>query len=171
MFEKGTVQEMHTIFRLMILVIGAALLSLPDGASAQDRETPYWASVSAGQARMRTGPGRNFPISWLYQRAGLPVRVVEVYENWRKVEDPDGTQGWMLVNLLSADRTAMITGDIRPLREAPQPNARVRYQAEPGVIGRIRTCRRGWCEIDVRGRSGFVEIAHLFGVEDDERVD
>ena len=120
---------------------------------------------------MRTGPGRNFPISWLYQRAGLPVRVVEVYENWRKIEDPDGTQGWMLVNLLSADRTAMITGDIRPMREAPQASARIRYQAEPGVVGRVRTCRRGWCEIDVRGRSGFVQIAHLFGVEEDERVD
>ena len=120
---------------------------------------------------MRTGPGRNFPISWLYQRAGLPVRVVEVYENWRKIEDPDGTQGWMLVNLLNADRTAMIMGDIRPMREAPQTGARIRYRAEPGVVGRIRTCRRGWCEIDVRGRSGFVEMAHLHGVEDDERID
>ena len=120
---------------------------------------------------MRTGPGRNFPISWLYQRAELPVRVVEVYENWRKIEDPDGTQGWMLVNLLSADRTVMITGDIRPLREAPRPDARIRYRAEPGVVGRIRACRRGWCEIDVRGRSGFVQTGHLFGVGEDERVD
>lgn len=162
---------MHYVLRVMILVFGAALLSVPDGASAQTRETPYWASVSAGQARMRTGPGRNFPISWLYQRAGLPVRVVEVYENWRKIEDPDGTQGWMLVNLLSADRTAMIVGDIRPMREGPRSGSRVRYQAEPGVVGRIRTCRRGWCEVDVRGRSGFVETAHLFGVEEDERVD
>jgi SH3-like domain-containing protein len=157
--------------RLMAAMIGLALLVLPDGAWAQARETPYWASISAGQARMRTGPGRNFPISWLYQRAGLPVRVVEIYENWRKIEDPDGTQGWMLVNLLSADRTAMIVGDIRPMREAPQEGARIRYRAEPGVVGRIRNCRRGWCEFDVRGRSGFVETGHLYGIEDDERVD
>ena len=165
------VQKMHFVVRAVILMMCAVLLSVPEGASAQTRETPYWASVSAGQARMRTGPGRNFPISWLYQRAGLPVRVVEVYENWRKIEDPDGTQGWMLVNLLSSDRTVMITGDIRPMREAPRTSARIRYQAEPGVVGRIRSCRRGWCEIDVRGRSGFVQTAHLFGVEDDERVD
>lgn len=162
---------MHNVLRVTILLMCAVFLSLPDDASAQARETPYWASVSAGQARMRTGPGRNFPISWLYQRAGLPVRVVEVYENWRKIEDPDGTQGWMLVNLLSSDRTAMIVGDIRPMREAPQVNARIRYQAEPGVVGRVRSCRRGWCEIDVRGRSGFVQTSHLFGVEEDERVD
>lgn len=162
---------MSGVVRVWILVLCGLALAIPEDAPAQTRETPYWASISAGQARMRTGPGRNFPISWLYQRAGLPVRVVEVYENWRKVEDPDGTQGWMLVNLLSADRTAMIVGDIRPLREAPQPGARIRYRAEPGVVGRIRSCRRGWCEFDVRGRSGFVEADHLYGVDDDERVD
>lgn len=162
---------MSSVVRVWILVLCGLALAIPEDAPAQTRETPYWASISAGQARMRTGPGRNFPISWLYQREGLPVRVVEVYENWRKVEDPEGIQGWMLVNLLSADRTAMIVGDIRPLREAPQPGARIRYRAEPGVVGRIRSCRRGWCEIDVRGRNGFVETEHLYGVEDDERVD
>ncbi len=140
-------------------------------AAAQDRETPYWASISASQARMRTGPGTNFPTSWLYRRSGLPVRVVEVYRNWRKIEDPDGTQGWMLVNLLSSDRTAMIEGDIRPMRAAPEPGSRIRYRAEPGVVGRIRNCRRGWCEFDVRGRVGYVEAAHLYGVAEDERVE
>lgn len=140
-------------------------------AVAQDRETPYWASISAGQARMRTGPGRNFPINWLYRREGLPVRVVEIYENWRKVEDPDGAQGWMLVNLLSSDRTAMVVGDIRPMREAANPTARIRFRAEPGVVGRIRNCRRGWCEFDVRGRIGYVEAAHLYGVDEGEMVE
>ena len=76
-----------------------------------------------------------------------------------------------VVNLLSADRTAMITGDIRPLRAAPERGARVRYRAEPGVVGRISNCRRGWCEFDVRGRSGFVQTRHLYGVDEDERVD
>ena len=162
---------MHIIVRLAIAVTALLAVSLPSGVAAQTRETPYWASSSAGQARMRTGPGRNFPISWLYQRSGLPVQVVEVYENWRKIEDPEGTQGWMLVNLLSADRTGMIIGDIRPMRESPRPDARIRYRAEPGVVGRVSSCRRGWCEFDVRGRTGFVETSHLYGVNDDERVD
>jgi SH3-like domain-containing protein len=162
---------MKTGLRLWMAAAVLLALAIPQSLSAQDRELPYWASIAAGQARMRTGPGRNFPISWLYQREGLPVRVVEIYENWRKVEDPEGVQGWMLVNLLSSDRTAMVTGDIRPLREAPQPGARIRYRAEPGVVGQVSSCRDGWCEFDVRGRSGFVEIAHIYGVGADERID
>ena len=42
---------------------------------------------------MRTGPGRNYPGIWLYKRRDLPIRVIQIYPNWRKVEDPDGEQG------------------------------------------------------------------------------
>jgi len=36
------------------------------GAGAQtERKAPYWASISAGKALMRTGPGRNYPGVWL----------------------------------------------------------------------------------------------------------
>ncbi len=60
---------------------------------------------------MRTGPGQNYPGTWLYVRRDLPIRVVEIYRNWRKIQDPDGTTGWMLVNLLSDQRTAIVRGD------------------------------------------------------------
>ena len=132
--------------------------------AAVERSLPYWASISAGQARMRTGPGRNFPASWLYQRPDLPVRVIETYPSWRKVEDPDGAQGWMMVNLLSDQRTAIIRNGAHPLRAAPDGSARVVWQVMAGVVGRISRCDRGWCKFDVHGRSGYVEIAHIWGV-------
>lgn len=126
---------------------------------------PYWASISAGQAKMRTGPGRQFPASWLYQRANLPVKVLETYPNWRRIEDPDGTIGWMQANLLSEDRTALVIGEVRPLREAPDASARIIWRAEPGVVGKLSECSRGWCKLDVRGRMGFVETSHIWGVD------
>jgi hypothetical protein len=74
---------------------------------------------------MRTGPGKNYPAKWLYRRADLPIKVLEVYPSWRKVQDPDGETGWMLVNLLSDTRTAIVTGnEPRPMHEAPNAGAR-----------------------------------------------
>ncbi len=151
------------------LLIAMTLASMTAGtAFAQKKKVDYWASISAGQAKMRTGPGRQFPSSWLYQRAGLPVRVIETYPNWRKIEDPDGTQGWIQASLLSGDRTGLVTGDIRPLHEAPSRDARILWKAEPGVVGRISDCSRGWCKIDVRGRMGYIETAHMFGADKKE---
>lgn len=139
-------------------------------AWAQQRKPPYFASISAGKAHMRTGPGRNYPASWLYQRADLPVKVVEIYNDWRKVEDPDGTQGWMLVGLLSAQRTAVVVGTIVEMRDSPRLNARINWRAAPGVVGRISTCQRGWCWFDVRGRAGYVEQNRIWGTEPGEEL-
>src|SRR5690348_4082292 len=53
-------------------------------ASAQKRQPPYYASIVPGEALMRSGPGRNYPGTWLYKRPDLPIKVVELYEDWRK---------------------------------------------------------------------------------------
>jgi SH3-like domain-containing protein len=133
-----------------------------------DKKPPYWASISAGEARMRTGPGRQFPASWMYKRANLPVKVVATYPNWRKVEDPDGALGWIQANLLSADRTALVVGEIASLRDKPNGAGRIIFRAEPGVVGRISDCGNGWCKFDVTGRMGYVETSNLWGVDQND---
>jgi SH3-like domain-containing protein len=154
------------------LAAAAAVLAGGAAAWAQARKAPYYASIGAGEARMRTGPGRNYPVNWLYLRAGLPVKVIEVYPSWRKIEDPDGTTGWMQANLLTETRTAMVrNGEIRVLLEAPQPGAKVAWRVEPKVIGRISRCQDGWCRFDVRGRAGYIEVANLWGVDPGEAVE
>ena len=156
----------------MRFVAALAAILLAAAASAQEtREPPYWASISAGKARMRTGPARTYPASWLYQRADLPVRVVAVFKEWRRVRDPDGTEGWMLGNLISSTRTAVVRS-AAPLamRERPVAGARLRWRAAPGVVGRLSRCGGGWCWFDVKGQGGYVEVAGLWGVEAGEEL-
>ncbi len=154
-------------FGMRLLIVGAALVlpAMADAAGTATAKKQYWASLSAGQARMRTGPGRQFPASWLYQRAGLPVKVIESYPNWRKVEDPEGAQGWIQSNLISDDRTGLVLRDVQPLRERPDKGANIIWRAEPGVVGKLSDCKRGWCKLDVRGRMGYIEATALWGVD------
>jgi len=152
--------------------VGAALLCLATVASAQDRVPPYWASIASGEAMMRTGPGRNYPGIWLYKRRDLPIRVVQTYPSWRKIVDPSGQQGWMLVTLLSDRRTALIKpGKARDIRTEPKPSAPVRYRAEPGVVGRIDQCDGNWCRIEIGKRKGFIAQGDLWGTGDRETLD
>jgi SH3-like domain-containing protein len=149
------------------------IASVGSAASAQEKKPPYWASIASGQAMTHTGPGRNYPNVWLYQRRDLPVRVIKKYEIWRLIQDPDGAQGWMLVTLLSDRRTAMIKpGDPRPIRSAPSDDAKVRYEAEAGVVGRIDKCKgNGWCRIEIGKKEGYIRTADLWGVIETEVVD
>ena len=150
----------------------AALVSLAAPAAAQEKQPPYWASIASGEAMMRTGPGKNYPGVWLYKRRDLPVRVVKVYPNWRLIEDPDGTRGWMLVTLLSDKRTAIVKpGEPRKVHERADESSRVAYLAEPGVVGRVDKCSDGWCRITIGKREGRIRTFDVWGVGENEVVE
>ena len=147
----------HILTSLMLLAaVGPA-------AAQSDVELPYWASINVDEARMRKGPSPDVPVTWEYRRKDLPVKVIARHETWRKIEDPDGTQGWMAARLLSRTRTAIVTGEIRPMREDASTSAAIAYRAEPGVVGRITDCKAGWCLFDVKGRKGWVQADHIWG--------
>ncbi len=157
--------------RRAALLLVACALSLTTARAQPTRETPYMASIASGRAMMRTGPSQNYPATWEYRRADLPIRVLEVYESWRKIQDPDGTTGWMAAAMLADRRTGIVRGEgPRPLHEAPDEASPVRYRAEPGVVGRISRCASGWCQIDVHGRGGYIRTTDMWGVDPDEVV-
>ena len=157
----GTRPSMIKRALALIIFLFAALPAT--AADEEERKTPYWASIATDDARMRKGPSEAMPVLWEYRRENLPIKVIEVYENWRKIEDPDGVQGWMAARLLSAKRTAMVTGSIRPMRATPADNAAPRYRAQPGVVGFITDCADGWCLFNVGGKRGYIREAHIWG--------
>jgi len=148
-----------------ILTISIVLSALGGGAAlAQDDvEVPYWASIKSDEANARVGPATDYQIAWVYRRKDLPVKIIKRYGPWRQIEDPDGTQSWMYSTLLTRTRTAIVVGEIRAMRAAPSPDARLLWRAEPGVVGKLGECSAGYCEFDVTGRVGFVEMDGLWG--------
>ena len=149
------------MFRRLLPIL-ALLVAAP--AAAQDRETPYWASIRAEVLNMRVGPSENYPIDWVYKRKGLPLKVVRIMQGWRLVRDPEGTQGWVFAALLSPERTALVIGEgLAAMRAEPSAASQLRWNAEPGVVGKLGDCEGGWCEFDVEGRTGWVEAARLWG--------
>ena len=157
------------MMRRLLLV---ALLCAAVPATAQDKAPPYWASIASGEAMIRTGPGRNYPGTWLYKRRDLPVRVLKIYQSWRLIEDPDGTRGWMLVTLLSDRRTALVKpGEPRAIHERRNATSRVAYRAESGVVGRIEQCDGGWCKFAVGKRSGWIAQGEIYGIGPKEIVE
>ena len=155
---------MHIILKHMAIL--TAVVAAGAAMAQATKKTPYWASIDEPEARMRTGPSTEYPVKWVYKRQFLPVKVIAVHEVWRKIEDPDGDQGWMHIRLLSPNRTALVIGTgIGALRDTPDPTARIAWRVEPGVVGRIDECAKNWCRLDVAGRTGYIEADRLWGDE------
>jgi SH3-like domain-containing protein len=147
---------------LITAIIAAVLVSSP--ARAADKTVPYWASLRVDEVNMRAGPGEDYRISWVYRRKHLPFKVLRLKEGWRLVQDPGGTTGWVLAQFLSRERGAIVAGNgTADMRDKPQAGARLMWRLEPGVTGKLGNCTGGWCQLDLVGRSGFVEQDRLWG--------
>jgi SH3-like domain-containing protein len=126
---------------------------------------PRFASLAASEVNVRTGPSIDHPIRWVYRRVGLPVRIVEESDVWRRVEDPDGETGWAHASLLAVQRTVLVIGPgIQELRRSAAPDGRVVARLEPGVVGEFGGCEDGWCRVEVAGERGWLPRDVLWGV-------
>ncbi len=133
---------------------------------------------------MRSGPGERYPILWLYQRRGLPVKIEREFDVWRLVEDADGVKGWVHQATLVGTRTFEVTatgpvtigsahrGDGTLLLDDPREDGGVVAVLRPGVIGRLRDCPAGsaWCRVVVHDYGGWLERSAIFGLLPNEII-
>ncbi len=136
---------------------------------------PRFVSLKAEKVNVRRGPSSEHPVAWVFQRKGLPVEIVAEFENWRRVRDSDGEEGWILQNMLSGKRTAVIApwkqGQRVPLLTAATAASGLVAEVGAGVVGEVEGCDGQWCEVTAGGYDGFVEQTQLWGVYPGEKVD
>ncbi len=129
---------------------------------------PRYISLNSSEANMRRGPSQDYPIEWVYHRAGYPMRVIGESGHWRKVEDPDGARGWFHYALLSGNRTALITADKVTLNKSPAENSQLVAILQKGVIASLNACTSNWCEIEIQKLEGWVPKTAIWGVSVEE---
>jgi len=123
---------------------------------------PRFVSLRSGRVNVRVGPDRSaYAIAWIYSRQGLPVEIIEEYDNWRRIRDSDGDGGWVDQAFLSSKRTVISAPWLEvkslSLRDHPDETSARIAELEMGVIGDLRQCRQGWCEVDIRADCDLIE--------------
>ncbi|TJZ90073.1 hypothetical protein FA743_16430 [Paracoccus gahaiensis] len=126
---------------------------------------PRYVSLKGNEGNARRGPSLSHRIDWVFRHAGMPLRVVAEFGHWRRVEDRDGTGGWIHYALLSGVRTALVTQDMLELRTRPNPDADIVARAEAGAILRLNECDPEWCRVSGGGQRGWVPKATIWGVD------
>jgi SH3-like domain-containing protein len=168
---------------VLLVALGVAGVAIPCPVghaqertqASGERQLPRFVSLKSARVNMRQGPGENYPIAWVYTREGLPVEVVQEFDNWRRIRDSDGTEGWVFQGLLSGRRTAVVApwekGEALPIRAAPEDTARITAYLEPGVLAAVTRCRNGWCRLTDSRFVGWIRQDRLWGVYPDETID
>ena len=175
---------------LSVLIAVAAVLpfamphAAPGGIAAAQGEAgprttglplPRFVSLKSNNVNVRRGPGQNYDLAFTFVRAGLPVEITQEFDNWRKIRDSEGSEGWVFGSLLSGERTVLIApwesdGQHAAYASADGSAAVVAY-LQPRVVARVEKCTGAWCRVAGEGFSGWVEQSRLWGVYPEERFE
>jgi SH3-like domain-containing protein len=135
---------------------------------------PRFVSLKKSRINMRRGPGKTYAVEWVFTKKALPVEIIAEYENWRRIRDSSGDEGWIYHSLLSGKRMISISpwrkdGRIE-LMESPSKLGEITAFLEPGVQGKVRECTGNWCNVKIGKLSGWVAQNTLWGVYPGEVV-
>jgi len=160
------------------LAIGAAALGPAQAgsdAATSGLPVPRFVSLKADRVNVRGGPDKDHDVAWIYTRIGWPVEITAEFENWRRIRDFDGTEGWVYHSMLSGKRTAAVRlkskTDAAPLYAKPDPQSAVEARLQSGVLGAIKHCSGTWCRLVGEGFDGWIEQNRLWGVYPDEKIE
>jgi SH3-like domain-containing protein len=157
------------------LIAGAAQAGEAGTGPKSGLPLPRFVSLKPDRVNVRGGPTRDHDVAFVYTRAGLPVEITAESDNWRRIRDWEGSEGWVYHSLLSGKRTAVILPkdkqQLVPVREQPDVEARTVAQLQSGVLAAVKRCTGTWCHLKGTGFDGWVVQEQLWGVYANEKVE
>ena len=126
---------------------------------------PRIVSLKNSLTYMRSGPGKEFPVKFELKLKGYPLKVVAEFNNWRKVITFSKISGWVHTQLLSSDRTGLITKTTF-LKKIPSNSSNSLAKLLPNLLINIKRCEKEWCKIEIvknKKYLGWVQKATIWG--------
>ncbi len=171
----GTQAATAALLALTLAAAAAAAAPAGGDAASSGLPVPRFVSLKADRVNVRGGPDKDHDVAWIYTRVGWPVEITAEFENWRRIRDSDGSEGWVYHSLLSGKRMAAVqlksNADLAPLHAKPDAESAVTAQLQSGVLGSIKYCSGAWCRLIGDGFDGWIEQNRLWGVYPDEKVE
>lgn len=137
---------------------------------------PRYVSLKSARVNVRRGPGKDYPVEWVFEKRGLPVEVTAEYDRWRRIKDRNGDVGWVWHAMLDGRRSAIVlkpeaSSALPALHEDAAEASSVIAYAEPGVIAELQSCAGAWCRVKIDRYRGWIARTALWGVYSDENFE
>lgn len=132
---------------------------------------PRFVTLKGNKTYMRTGPGKEYALLWVYQKKGLPVEIINEYDHWRRVRDLDESEGWIHQSVLSGKRMIVILEGTYEIYAEPDSTSDVVAIVDGGTIAQPKSCNDRFCLIEHSEFTGWVDKTVIYGIYDHEKFD
>ena len=143
------------------LIIFFFLLIKPSNIIAE--ETNYFLSLKKNKVYVRYGPGKNYPIKYIYKKKFLPIKVIDKKDNFRRIIDHKKNSGWIHQIMLRKSNSLIILEE-KIVFKKNSKFSKPLVKLEKGRLVIIKKCELNWCRIETGNFLGWIDTKNVWGI-------
>ena len=120
-------------------------------------------SLKYNKVNVRYGPGKDYPIKFIFNKKNYPVEIIDQKENFRKIMDLKKNSGWIHWSQLKKSSSLIVLSEAilySDNTKFSRPIAKI----EAGRLLNKKKCNLNWCKVETGKYKGWVLKENLWGL-------
>ena len=125
-------------------------------------ENSYYLTLKYNKVNVRYGPGRDYPIKYVYKKKNLPVKIIDKKENFKKIIDFKKNSGWIHTSQLKNSKSFILLKDQILFSKATK-HSKPLFKISKGRLLIVKKCKKNWCRVKTENFLGWVKTNEIWG--------
>jgi|TARA_B110001452_G_C15210199_1_gene419774 SH3-like domain-containing protein len=125
-------------------------------------EKEIFLSLKYNKVNVRYGPGKTYPVKYVYKKKNLPVKIIDEKENWRRIIDHQYNSGWIQLSQLKSSNSFIILEDKILFKKSTLFSKPI-LKLKKGRLLLIKNCKKEWCKVETDNYSGWIKNTNIWG--------
>ena len=126
-------------------------------------EKNYFLTLRYNEANVRQGPSVDHPIKFIIKKKYLPVKIIDSYDNFKKIIDINNNSGWIHRSQLFKKKSAINIKNNLLIFSQPKIYSKPIAKLEKGRLVLIKKCKENWCKVNTDNFLGWIKKENLWG--------
>ena len=123
----------------------------------------YFLSLKKDKVYVRHGPGKNYPIKYIYNKKFLPIKVIDKKDNFRRIIDHKKNSGW-IHQIMLRKLNSLIMLEEKIVFKKNSKFSEPLVKLEKGRLVIMKKCEANWCRIETENYSGWIDTKNVWGI-------
>ena len=124
----------------------------------------YFLTLRNDKVNLRQGPSFDYPVKIFYKKQFLPVKIIDTFENFRKIKDHENNTGWIHISQLSKKKAAIVINELEIMFNSPTIYSKPVAKLEKGRLVKVIKCETKWCKVRSDKYKGWIKNKNLWGL-------
>ena len=130
--------------------------------NASTNEKDYFLTLKNNKVNVRQGPSFDYPIKFIIKKKYLPVKIIDSYDNFKKVIDINNNSGWIHTSQLKKGKSLILLED-QILFSKPTRHSKPILKIAKGRLLLIKKCKKKWCRVKTQNYLGWIITNNVWG--------